>query len=199
MSAFSYPLQPQVRRHGPQGYANAESFRPWLRDEFSFRCVYCLLRERWGHTKGVFNIDHFLPAACYPDEALTYHNLLYCCATCNAAKGERRLPSPERVLFSAYVQVEEDGRITAKTSEARRLIRVLGLDAPEFKEFRFTWLSIISLAKKFDAKLYRKLMGFPEKLPNLASLRPPRGNTRPDGVLHSYFAQRKQGSLPETY
>src|SRR5258708_6259440 len=45
---FQYPAAPHVRRHGPQGYADAASFRPWLRDEFTFRCVYCLQREVWG-------------------------------------------------------------------------------------------------------------------------------------------------------
>lgn len=44
---FIYPAVPHVRRHGPMGYADVTSFRPWLRDEFSFRCVYCLLREQW--------------------------------------------------------------------------------------------------------------------------------------------------------
>ena len=45
-SPFEYPSSPHRRRHGPLGYADYASFRPWLRDEFSFRCVYCLLRER---------------------------------------------------------------------------------------------------------------------------------------------------------
>ena len=45
---FSYPAAAHVRRHGPQGYADYPSYLPWLRDEFSFRCVYCLLREQWG-------------------------------------------------------------------------------------------------------------------------------------------------------
>ena len=48
MTAFTYPSEPDVRRHGPQGYADAASYRPWLRDEFAFRCVYCLFREQWG-------------------------------------------------------------------------------------------------------------------------------------------------------
>ncbi len=42
---FAYPPAPHVRRNGPQGYADYQSYRPWLRDEFSFRCVCCLLRE----------------------------------------------------------------------------------------------------------------------------------------------------------
>ncbi len=42
---FRYPDGPHQRRHGPRGYASYESYRPWLRDEFAFRCVYCLTRE----------------------------------------------------------------------------------------------------------------------------------------------------------
>jgi hypothetical protein len=48
MGAFTYPAQPHIRRHGTRGYAALESYSPWLRDEFAFRCVYCLLREQWG-------------------------------------------------------------------------------------------------------------------------------------------------------
>jgi hypothetical protein len=36
MTAFTYPAEPHRRRHGPQGYADAASYRPWLRDEFAF-------------------------------------------------------------------------------------------------------------------------------------------------------------------
>ena len=48
MAAFVYPEVPHSRRHGPKGYADCYQYHPWLRDEFSFRCVYCLSRERWG-------------------------------------------------------------------------------------------------------------------------------------------------------
>ena len=60
MGPFEYPTEPHRRRHGPRGYAAAESFRPWLRDEFSFRCVYCLRRETWTIRKGEFVIEHFV-------------------------------------------------------------------------------------------------------------------------------------------
>ncbi len=39
---FSYPAGAHVRRHGPQGYAEYANYRPWLRDEFTFRCAYWL-------------------------------------------------------------------------------------------------------------------------------------------------------------
>lgn len=45
---FDYPELAHQRRHGPQGYAGYHSDRPWLRDEFEFRGVYCLIREQWG-------------------------------------------------------------------------------------------------------------------------------------------------------
>ena len=53
---FDYPAQPHIRRHGPIGYADYASFRPWLRDEFVFRCVFCLRRESWGQAFGEFAI-----------------------------------------------------------------------------------------------------------------------------------------------
>ena len=71
------------RRHGPRGYADVESFRPWLRDEFSFRCAYCRYREQWGRLKGAFALDHFLPVSVYPKQTRTYDNLLYACRAWN--------------------------------------------------------------------------------------------------------------------
>src|SRR5580704_12695308 len=106
---FDYP-GPHRWRHGPQGYANYASYRPWLRDEFSFRCVFCLLREVWGR-HGSFNIDHFLAVALYPHKVADYDNLLYACSTCNAAKADRLLPDPTTALTSARVHVAADGTI----------------------------------------------------------------------------------------
>ena len=43
--AFTYPRSRHIRRHGPHGYRDYRSYKPWLRDEFAFRCVYCLWRS----------------------------------------------------------------------------------------------------------------------------------------------------------
>jgi hypothetical protein len=195
---FDYPPAPLQRRHGPQGYAEYSSYRPWLRDEFCFRCVYCLLRERWGRS-GAIGIDHFLAVAHHPDQIHDYDNLLYACTTCNFAKGDRLLPDPTQVLTSAAVQVAEDGTIHTDNPEAAHLIELLGLDSEPTTEFRMLWIGIVALAARHDPDLYRKLMGFPDDLPNLGRLRPPGGNTRPEGVLTSYFARRQSGTCPETY
>jgi hypothetical protein len=199
---FEYPLGPHARRHGPHGYADYPSFQPWLRDEFSFRCVYCLIREQWGLVRSNFNIDHFRPTAHHPALVTDYDNLLYACATCNVAKGARVLPDPMTSLTAAVVRVEEDGTIHAEhNSEAARLIDLLGLDGRDYIEFRKLWIKIIAMAARVDQDpdLYRRLMGFPDDLPDLRLLRPPGGNSRPWGVEQSAFVRRERGELPSCY
>jgi hypothetical protein len=199
MNPFTYPASAHARRHGPHAYADPESYRPWLRDEFTFRCVYCLLREQWGQVRGIYAIDHFLAVAHHPGRANDYDNLLYSCVTCNAAKRDRSVPDPLTVLTSPAVRVDEDGTIQADEPEAARLIELLGLDSDQSTEFRMLWLGIVALAGRHDPALYRRLLGYPADLPDLARLRPPGGNSKPEGVEQSHFARRQNGTLPETY
>src|SRR5258708_932632 len=110
---FQYPEVPHVRRHGPQGYAGYASFRPWLRDEFTFRCVYCLKREKWETVRGAFEIDHFLPVSHHPGLAVRYDNVLYGCSSCNIGKRDRLLPDPLRALVREALRVNADGTIEA--------------------------------------------------------------------------------------
>ena len=199
MTPFMYPAEPHLRRHGPQGYADAASYRPWLRDEFTFRCVYCLFREQWGKLRGTFGVEHFRAIASHPGDALSYDNLVYACAACNAGKGKQLVPDPLTALVCADVWVNQDGTIEGQTRQARRLIRVLGLDDREYTEFRLMWMEIVDLAAREDPELHRKLMGFPGDLPNVARLRPPGGNSRLDGIEQSYFVRKQKEILPETH
>ncbi len=148
---------------------------------------------------GTFDIEHFLPVSLYPEQERTYDNLFYACATCNAVKGKSVVPDPTAVLVASDVWVTEDGVIHADAPDAARLIELLGLDSPQSTEFRLLWIGIVALAERYDPSLYRRLMGFPDDLPDLKRLRPPGGNTRPDGVRTSYFVKRKDGLLPVTY
>lgn len=194
---FNYPPAAHVRRHGPRGYSDYESYRPWLRDEFAFRCVYCLIREMWGPVRAAYALDHFLPVVMRPDLALEYDNLLYACVSCNLGKGRQKTPNPLSILLDSDVKVGEDGRIRAKTSHARKLVELLGLNRPRLQEFRELWIQIIRLAETTDPALCRRLLGFPADLPDLSVLRPPEGNRRPDGVSQSHFARRERGDLPD--
>lgn len=198
MSPFLYPPAPHVRRHGPAGYLTRESFRTWLRDEFIFRCVYCLRREQWDRAMSL-QVEHFLPTSQFPSQELEYDNLLYACARCNAAKSNQLMPDPCQVLVAAAVAVRADGRLEAKDRESRRLVSALRLNNPEMMHFRRLWLEIIAMAKRANPQLHAQLLGFPDDLPNLAVLRPPGGNSRPDGIEASHWNLRQRGELPESY
>ena len=199
MRAYRYPSQRHRRKHGPQGYSSPTQFGEWLRDEFVFRCVYCLEREQWVNRTGHFHGEHFLPVALRPDLKLVYDNLVYACHACNARKRAQVIPDPLQVFLRSTVTVRPDGMIVARTREARSLVEILQLNSREYRKHRRLMIRILRLAARCDPSLCAELMGFPEELPNLASLAPPDGNTRPAGVDKSYHAMRSQGKLPETY
>ena len=199
MEPFDYPLGAHQRRHGPQGYSQAESYRPWLRDEFLFRCVYCLIREQWGRVTGEFDVEHLRPQTVNPDLATVYDNLLYACRRCNAAKGDRAVPDPCATLTANQVRLLPDGSLEGRSSEALALIAKLGLNSPKMNRWRLLWLRNVQLAREHDDTQYQQLMQYPDELPNLSRLRPPTGNTRPAGVGQSCFSRRERGRLPETY
>ena len=198
-SPFQYPPTPHARRHGPVGYADYGEFRPWLRDEFSFRCVYCLQRERWGRLRAAYAIDHFEPVSLNPELELCYGNLLYCCSSCNSAKGKRILPNPLSFLLSDALSVGRDGIINATTDEARKIVLLLGLNSVQETEYRRRWIEVLELVEQHEPELYGHYMGFPDDLPDLGRLNPPGGNDRPEGIEESHYRRRQRGVLPKTY
>lgn len=201
MLGSEYPTEPHIRRHGPEGYRNYESYRDWLRDEFMFRCVYCLHREQWYNRPGTFHIDHFVPLAVDPDGRLVYSNLIYACGTCNEAKRAiLGIPDPGEIAFADCVRVVRDGTVKALNDDGEALIQCLRLNNKP--NIRQRWLLIENLTTLEHANpgLFREYMRFPDDLPDLRS--PKRrvpNNTRPDGVENCYFALRERGDLPTIY
>lgn len=199
MVGFEYPGQPHLRRHGPSGYKGYGSYRDWLRDEFMFRCVYCLHREQWYSRGGTFHIDHFVPVSADPRGALQYSNLLYACKTCNEAKADiLGLPDPCFVSFRECLEIEADGQVVAKTSVGRRLCDVLRMNSPNNLTYRSRWMRVLETLRSDNSPLYEELMGFPAALPDLRSKKAPENN-RPQSAADCYFALRERGELPATY
>jgi hypothetical protein len=195
---FDYPEPQGQRRHGPANYAAYESYRPWLRDEFDFRCVYCLKRETWGQVTFEFELDHFEPQALNPQLRLDYLNLVYSCRRCNAVKRDQTVADPFRLLRATLVTTLPDGSLRPHDRDTQRLIRQLDLNSPRLKSWRVMWMRIVALAKDRDTGLYFQLVGFPDDLPKLSKLRPPQ-NTRKEGLEHCGFARRQRGTLPAEY
>lgn len=195
---FDYPEPRDCRRHGPDGYASCESYRRWLRDEFDFRCAYCLKRETWGQITSEFELDHFRPQSANPRLRLDYENLVYACRRCNAVKGEQSTRDPFLLLQATRATSHPDGSLRSLDCETLRLIEQLDLNSPRLKEWRVMWRRIVALAKEHDPRLHSQLVAFPKDLPDLKKLKPPH-NTRKQGLDQCWFALRERGELPAAY
>jgi len=193
---FTYPRAVLARRHGPGGYEDYRSYRPWLRDEYTFRCVFCLIRERWGQATGQFDLDHFVPHAQHPGQSPEYENLIYTCHSCNLRKSDNEMPQAD--LSSENVRIYEDGRMVGLTPHADKMIRLLWLNSPQSIEWRRLWIRIVKLAKEHDGGLFSQLMGYPDDLPDLSKLNPP-SNSKPEGIEQCYHELHQRGELPSTY
>jgi hypothetical protein len=202
---FHYPSALPARRHGPHGYVAYTSFKPWLRDEFTFRCVYCLTRERWcpaGHED--FSVEHFIAQATDPQLRVAYDNLFYVYCACNAARRDVWLPlDPAREPLGVHWRIASDGVAEALTAEGAQFIAICRLNRPALVDFRRRLLRLVETLLSHDATqakdVLRDLLAFPADLPDLAALRPPEGNARPEGIAESCFERRRRGELPEIY
>ena len=148
---------------------------------------------------GEFAIDHFQPMAIHPDCATDYDNLFYVCGPCNLRKTDEIVLDPLLAMTAEAVGVHPDGTIEARTPDSLRIVDLLQLDLDSLTEFRSLWIDVIKLAAANDPELYRRLLAYPADLPDLSSLRPPGGNSRPEGIAKSYFKRQQRGELSTTY
>lgn len=205
-SPIAYPAAPHPRSHGPQGYKGYSDFKLFLRDEFVFRCVYCLDRERWYPNRdGSFSVDHFVPKSIEPGRETDYDNLVYACVRCNSNKQATVVGlDPTMAAFGDHFRTDDGGRIEGLSPEAADLIDHLNLNDGPALATRRAALAILRLKGRYPADedvhaIYVTHFGFPDDLPDLSRLRPPGGNARPEGIANSHFERKKRGELPEVY
>lgn len=197
VAPFAYPLQPHRRRHGPAGYSRYQQYRPWLEDEFAFRCVYCLKRMVWAPTD-VWTVDHIIPRDEAEELVCDYDNLVLACQCCNRIKWNNRVPDPCRMAYGKCLLVGSDGAIIPLNKLGDRLVRDLRLNEPRFQRWRSQRMRELRALALCDPEGYEVVMGFPKDLPDLAGLKA-KSNSRPDGIEQSWFAKRKRGELPRVY
>jgi hypothetical protein len=197
---FPYPEDVAGRQHGPRGYSHYEAYRDWLRDEFAFRCAYCLMRETWLRGMKGFQIDHCVAQAEDRGHRLDYDNLVYTCPWCNRAKSGVQIPNPTEVAYGKALSVNQDGTIRARNDLGVVLIAGLRLDGAEITYQRRLLLQVVRLAEEKDnLPIILKLLSYPDDLPRLKQKRPPGGNWRPTGLHDSSHERRRRGELPLIY
>jgi hypothetical protein len=201
---FDYPSQRHKRRHGPKGYKAYYQYKDWLRDEFTFRCVFCLMRERWyPDGDASFSVDHIVPQSSGIG-ILDYNNLLYACLRCNSFKRDLlTIPNPCVHSFASHLQINRNGTVTPLTLEGNILVDVLQLNQMQRVQWRREMLELAMwLQEQPDEseanRLLKSKFGFPDDLPDLRKRKPPK-NSRPNGAKVCYYALRERGQLPNTY
>src|SRR5262249_9451801 len=153
--------EPHQRRHGPAGYKNYQDFKPWLRDEFAFHCVYCLERERWYPDGAAsFSVDHLDPQSAAPARIGDYDNLAYACTRCNTARQDEPVLDPTQVAFGAHLRFSADGAIHALSPEGQDLIDLLHLDSAGALRVRRKVLRILALKARYpdDAEVQQEFL-----------------------------------------
>lgn len=124
-----------------------EAYRPFLRQDFEFRCAYCLRHEFFFGGGEAAEVDHFRPRHLFPDLENEYPNLYWSCRKCNAIKGGKwpseaqterglRFLDPCAEESDDHWQTHADGTLTPLTPVGRYTIRQIRLDRPTLADFR---------------------------------------------------------------
>jgi hypothetical protein len=96
------------------------------------------------------------------------------------------------------MKVQSNGQIVALNDDGKLLIDTLRLNSDDHTRFRHLMIATLRSLAKNDRSTFVMWMSYPTNLPDLSRLRPPI-NTKPEGLLNSYYAQRSRGELPEVY
>src|SRR5689334_6831807 len=70
----------------PKVKGDYHSFRPFVREDFSRQCAFCLFSELLAGGEENFELDHFRPKHRFPDLLNDFYNLYYSCHPCNHVK-----------------------------------------------------------------------------------------------------------------
>jgi 5-methylcytosine-specific restriction endonuclease McrA len=78
----------RTRRSNPPRYSTYQRYKGVLREDFSYRCVYCDIHENESGGPRYFSVEHFRPKKRFPELRTEYRNLLYACTVCNSYKSD---------------------------------------------------------------------------------------------------------------
>ena len=157
---FQYPQEVHTRRHGPCGYSNYQSYKPWLRDEFLYRCVYCLWREKWCPSgDAAFSVEHLKSQAAAPELSDSYDNLVYACCRCNSIRSDvEMILDPCRDVFADHLKVDADGSITGRSPKGEHLIAICKLNQEDIVQARSNMLELVAVCEADGTKRAEKLL-----------------------------------------
>ena len=138
---FWYPTKKHQRTETPPVYANYRNYKPYLKDEFSGRCVYCRKADS-DQDSGSFHVEHYKPKLMFSDLVNVYSNLFYACASCNRFKGKywsaeqsKQVLNPCDHVMSQHLVFESE-LVEKRSSQGGFNIELLRLNNAETVSYR---------------------------------------------------------------
>ncbi len=98
----------------PRRYRDYTKYRSLLRNDFRYRCAYCLMHEFYLGGEAGLCVEHHRPVKgryARPDLIAEYTNLYWCCRECNENKSDTWPPLDDYqagVRFLDPCQIEDD-------------------------------------------------------------------------------------------
>jgi hypothetical protein len=145
-------------------------------------------------------VDHLVPRAIAPERECDYENLILTCQWCNNRKLADSVPDPVAIAYGNCLRVDDaTGEVRFLNDDGEILIRVLKLNHPDQVRTRMDNLRRLEIFARIAPDEWKRMMSFPEDLPNLRRKIPPNGNIRPAGLDESFYELRQRDELPEVY
>lgn len=90
------------RRENPPSKTKYGDLKPYLREDFNYRCGYCGDHDYFRET--YYEVDHFVPREHLKTLSLTtYSNLVYSCRSCNNSKSAK-WPSGDETVHNNGIE-----------------------------------------------------------------------------------------------
>ncbi len=137
-----------VRQHAPLPGRPYKTYKPFLREDFNFRCAYCEINELSFGGMRSFTVDHFRPKKKFPELISQYGNLYYACRDCNNWKHDH-WPGPaldkkgfqfadpcSTDIYGVHLLEQEDGTLECLTNIGRYTFEHVRLDREDLVDWR---------------------------------------------------------------
>jgi hypothetical protein len=163
------------RRPNPPTRRNYQAYKPFLREDFEYRCVYCDVHENELGGPRIYTVEHFKPKSIFTELETTYTNLLYGCAICNTYKGND-WPSNDPLAdgkgyidpcdhdYADHIALSPESKFEGQTDVGRYMIKRMHLNRPQLITVRKDRLKWETLCKETLALYDDILLTIEEKL-----------------------------------
>ncbi len=174
LNPFRFPKKRHRRTQNPGKRTRYQAYKPFLRDEFERKCVYCRTPEGMKGGYDNYGVDHYRPKSKYPKLELAYDNLFYACNPCNRLKGDFDsfinadifIPNPCEHRIAEHLQFQS-ADVYAKSAAGRFIIERLRLDDADLTQLREFTLDGLEKNIKEHAVLVAGLAKLEGRIANL--------------------------------